>query len=263
MAEINRESRKVGTSVAQNEAPGTFDLGPRITRVAVSDEVIARFKALIARGIFQPGAKLPPERDLAQALAVSRPTLRQALRALQVLGVIRSRQGSGSYLADSAADILREPLEFALAIKRVAKTDLFEMRCTLEVKLASLAAQRRTKEDLKEMQRALSRMHESFDNPEQWCTHEIHFHDSIVKAAHNAVMSTIMEMLSRMLLESRRETVRMLKDYPLSYRSHENVYVEIEKQDAEAAARAMVEHFRIMEKRAEECQMIRSASEPT
>jgi GntR family transcriptional regulator, transcriptional repressor for pyruvate dehydrogenase complex len=229
-----------------------FDLGPQIARVAISDEVIARFKDLIARRVFVPGGKLPPERDLAGALAVSRPTLRQALRALQIMGVIRSRQGSGSYLAESAADILREPLEFVLAIKGIHETDLFETRYTLEVELASLAARRRKEEDVAEMRGALARMHASFGDPDAWCVHEIDFHDCIVRSARNAVMSAIMEMLSSMLLESRRETVRMLKDYPSSYDAHYKVFVEIEKQNPEAAARAMVDHFRMMERNAME-----------
>jgi GntR family transcriptional regulator, transcriptional repressor for pyruvate dehydrogenase complex len=236
------------------------DLGPQIGRSVISDEVILRFKDLITRRVFLPGSKLPPERELAAALAVSRPTLRQALRALQILGVIKSRQGSGSYLADSAADILREPLEFALALKGVAKTDLFETRCTLELRLASLAAERRTEADLDRMRAALARMRESFNDPSRWCQHEMHFHDCIVQAARNAVMSTIMEMLSRMLMESRRETVRMLEEYPLSYRSHEDVFVQIEKQNTDGAARAMIDHFRIMDKRAHECQMVRSVN---
>lgn len=229
-----------------------MDIGPQIARVAISDEVIARFKDLITRRVFVPGGKLPPERDLAAALAVSRPTLRQALRALQIMGVIRSRQGSGSYLADSAADILREPLEFALALKGIFKADLFETRRTLEVKLAGLAAERRSEEDLAAMRQALARMRESFGNPELWCRHEIGFHDNIVRAARNAVMSTIMEMLSFMLMESRVETVRSLTNYPNSYEAHEKVFIEIENGDPEGAARAMTEHFEMMQTRVKE-----------
>jgi len=63
-------------------------------------------------------------------------------------------------------------------------------------------------------------------------------------------MATIIEMLSQMLMQSRKETVRLLSDYPSSYRSHENIYVEIEKQDSAAAATAMMEHFALMEMRA-------------
>lgn len=240
-----------------------LDLGPQIARVAISDEVISRFKDLITRRVFMPGKKLPPERELATALAVSRPTLRQALRALQIMGVIRSRQGSGSYLVDSAADILRQPLEFALAIKCVAGTDLFETRCTLEVELASLAAKRRTDEDIAGMRDALARMQACMGSPELWCLHEIDFHNCIVRAARNAVMSTIMEMLSFMLRESRRETVRMLTDYPTSYNAHYEVFVEIENREPAAAALAMSKHFRMMESRAMDARLLPKSAECT
>lgn len=241
--------------------PLSLDVGPRINRVAISDELVARFKDLIARGVFVPGHRLPPERDLAEALAVSRPTLRQALRALQIMGVIRARQGSGSYLADSAGDILRVPLEFALALKSVAKTDLFETRCTLEVKLAGLAAERRTDNDLQAMRHALHEMEKAMGDPEAWCRTEPQFHSCIVRAARNAVMSTMMEMLSAMLVESRKETVRLLNDYTSSYMSHENIYVEIEKRDAPSAARMMMDHFSLMKMRAMQCEIVPSAKD--
>lgn len=229
--------------------PLSLDIGPRINRVAISDELIARFKELIAKKVFVPGHRLPPERDLAEALAVSRPTLRQALRALQIMGVIKARQGSGSYLAESASDIMRVPLEFALALKNVAKTDLFETRRTLEVELASLAAERRTTQDLDALRRALREMEKTMGDPDAWCRTEPEFHLCIVRAARNGVMTTVMEMLSQMLLESRKETVRLLSDYSSSYLSHEKIYVEIEKQDSAAARRTMMEHFALIEMR--------------
>jgi GntR family transcriptional regulator, transcriptional repressor for pyruvate dehydrogenase complex len=228
------------------------DLGPQITKVAISDELIVRFKDLISRGVFRAGDKLPAERELAEALAVSRPTVRQALRALQIMGVVRSRQGSGSYLASSATDILRVPVEFALAMKSTGTADLFETRKTIEVKLAELAASRRNEGDLDLMRTALARMRASMGIPDEWCIHEIRFHHCIVVAAKNGVMTSIMDMLSRMLIESRKQTIRILENYPESYRSHENVFLAIEKSDPVAASEAMIEHFAVMEQRAKE-----------
>jgi GntR family transcriptional repressor for pyruvate dehydrogenase complex len=241
--------------------PLSFDIGPRINRVAISDEVISRFKELIERGVFVPGHRLPPERDLAEALAISRPTLRQSMRALQIMGVIKARQGSGSYLADSAGEIMRVPVEFALAFKNIAKPDLFETRCTLEVKLASLAAERRTLDDLEAMRASLREMEMAMGDPEAWCRTEPQFHNCIVQAARNGVMATVMEMLSQMLTDSRKETVRLLTDYSSSYRSHESIYVEIEKQDPAAAGKMMLEHFALMEMRARQCNILPAEAE--
>lgn len=223
-----------------------LDLGPRIPRMSMSDEVISRFKDLITRRVLVPGEKLPPERTLAEAMDVSRPTLRQGLRALQILGVIRSRQGSGSYLSDRPSDILKAPLEFALAMKGTMTGDMFEARFAIEVKLAELAAQRRTEADLKEMRSALSSMQAAMGNPELWCKHEIRFHDAIVQAARNPVMATVMEMLSHLLLESRKQTVLLLNDYNRSYRLHDNVFQAIEAGDPVRATAAMVEHFSVL-----------------
>ena len=224
-----------------------YELGPQIKKTGISDEVISRFKDLISRRVFTAGGRLPPERELALALGVSRPTLRQAMKALQILGVIRIRHGDASYLAESASNILKEPIEFALALKGISRKDLFETRQTLEVRLASLAAERRTEEDLQKMRDALGAMKDSVGVPVQWIRHEMRFHECIVQAARNEVITTVMEMLSRMLMDSRRETVQLLTNYEDSYQSHHMIYAEIERRDTVGASRAMVEHFAIME----------------
>lgn len=222
-----------------------LELGPQIKKTGMTDEVIRRFKDLITRRVFIAGARLPPERELAEALGVSRPTLRQAMKALQMLGVIRCRQGDASYLAESAVDILNEPLEFAFALKGITSTDLFETRQTLEVRLASLAAERRTEGDLENLREALSRMKLSIGVPDEWCVHEIHFHEYIVQAAKNAVMATIMEMLARILLEARRDAIRVLTDYESSFRAHERIFIEIERQNTLGSSQAMLDHFEV------------------
>ncbi len=129
--------------------PLSLDIGPRINKVAISDELIARFKELIERKVFVPGQQTAAGTRPGGGTCGEPSDPAPGLRALQIMGVIKARQGSGSYLADSASDIMRVPLEFALALKNVAKTDLFETRRTLEVELASLAAQRRTNDDLR------------------------------------------------------------------------------------------------------------------
>jgi GntR family transcriptional repressor for pyruvate dehydrogenase complex len=231
------------TSIARPE------WGPQIRRVAITDEVISRFKDLILQHVLTPGCKLPSERKLVEVLGVSRPTLRQAMKALQVLGIIRCRQGDGSYLVETTSEILKAPLDFAIALKGTAKPDLFETRQTMEVKLAALAAERRTAQDLQNMRLALAGMRASAGVPDQWCEHDIAFHTRIVEAARNAVMASIVEMLSHMLVQSRTESVRLLTDYEGSLRSHERVFEEIERQNPAGAGEAMAEHFRLMETR--------------
>ena len=218
--------------------------------MAITDEVISRFKDLIHQGVLTPGCKLPSERELVEVLGVSRPTLRQALKALQFLGIIRSRQGDGSYLEESTSEILKAPLDFAIAMKGRGQQDLMETRLTIEVKVAALAAERRTSKDLENLRRSLNGMRVSSGVPDAWCAHDIEFHARIVEAAKNAVMAGVFEMLSHLLLASRLETVRQLTDYEGSWRSHEAILDAIERQDAADAADAMTEHFRLIDERA-------------
>jgi GntR family transcriptional repressor for pyruvate dehydrogenase complex len=234
----------------ESKAVKRHDWGPQIKRVAISDEVISRFRDLIACRVLTPGCQLPSERELTETLGVSRPTLRQAMKGLQLLGIIRSRQGDGSYLANSTSDFLRAPLEFAIAFKGMAKQDLLEARQAIEVKLAALAAERRTQEDLNRMRDALACMDAFKGTPEQYCDHGLRFHNSIAQASKNAVMISIIEMLSGMLAESRRRSVRLLTDYEGSHREHRQILSQIEIQNASGAAEAMREHFRSMEERA-------------
>lgn len=231
-------------------SPARPEWGPQIRRLGVTDEVISRFRDLILQGVLTPGCKLPSERELVDVLGVSRPTLRQALKALQFLGIIRSRQGDGSYLEESTSEILKAPLDFAVAMKGRGQHDLMETRLTIEVKVAALAADRRTVDDLEHLQTALDGMRRSAGVPDAWCAHDIEFHARVVDAAKNAVMASVFEMLSHLLLASRMETVRQLTDYAGSLRSHEQILEAIRRKDAVGAGEAMAEHFRLIDDRA-------------
>lgn len=224
--------------------------GPQLKRTAISDEVISRFRQLIANRVLVPGCQLPTERELAENLGVSRPTLRQATKALQLLGIIRSRQGDGSYLAESTNDMLRAPLEFAIAFKGMNSHSLLETREAIEVKLAALAAIRHTEDDARKMQEALDGMKSSMPDPDLYCDWGLRFHEAIAQASQNSVMVSIMEMLSGLLEQGRRESVRALHDFDTSYQQHEGIYLGILSRSPQKAAEAMAAHFSSMEDRA-------------
>src|ERR1051325_2647818 len=158
---LAREGGHAILNAAAEQQLRRSEWGPQIKRVSISDEVISRFRDLIASRVLTPGCQLPSERELTETLGVSRPTLRQAMKGLQLLGIIRSRQGDGWYLAESTSDFLRAPLDFAIAFKGMAKQDLFEARVAIEVRLAALAAQRRNQADLDRMAHALTGMRTS------------------------------------------------------------------------------------------------------
>src|SRR5437762_13018930 len=110
--------------------------------------VVAFVRELIDRGALGPGARLPPERDLAQQVGVSRPTVRAGLRTLAALGVVRSRRGSGTYIPDGPPKLGVEALSFIAALHKFTVDHVYEARRVLEVGAAGLGAERATAEQL-------------------------------------------------------------------------------------------------------------------
>lgn len=154
--------------------------------------------------------------------------------------------------------MLRLPLEFAIAFGGNPHGDLLETRKMLEVKLAALAADRHTDEDLKNMYTSLAGMRISQGNPDRYCEYGLHLHTAIAQASRNKVLISIIEMLSGLLMESRRQSVCLLVDYEDSYRDHERIVLCIERKDATGASLAMTQHFRSMEDRAQSNETVQS-----
>jgi len=128
-----------------------------IKRQSIPEAIIQELKSLIDSGHIPKGGKLPPERKLAQILNVSRPSLRVAIKAMSLLGILENRQGDGTYLTTSDEWSI-EPLSIILSVKKGALLDIFEARESIENSCAGFAALRRDEEDLKELQKALDGM---------------------------------------------------------------------------------------------------------
>ena len=119
-----------------------------VTRAALPDQIAARVVAMITERHLKPGDRLPPERELAQVMGVSRSSLREALRALSLLGVTEMRQGDGTYLTALDPDALMRPFGLVLALSDGQLQELFEARRVIEPGLAALAAERIDEETL-------------------------------------------------------------------------------------------------------------------
>src|SRR3954469_22374166 len=124
---------------------------PRDERHDIGDSagaVVAHVRQLINEGALGPGARLPPERDLARQVGVSRPTVRAGLRTLAALGVVRSRRGSGTYIPEGPPTLGAEGLRFLAALHKFTVDDVYEARRILEVGAAGLSAERATPNQL-------------------------------------------------------------------------------------------------------------------
>lgn len=211
-----------------------------IRRRSVVHDAIAKLKELIEQEHFKWGEKLPSERELARLLGISLPSMREALRALSVLGVVDMRPGSGTYLKDSLGSWSHEAFSLFFDLNPSVHLDLFEARLGIEGFVAELAAKKRTEDDLQRMESALKGMKAHLAEKGEYIRHEIEFHRAVIAAAKNVVLQTFMEKMYKLLHESRKKTVQQLTDvYRDSYLDHYAIYRCIKKGDPRAARRAM------------------------
>lgn len=226
------------------------DLHPVITRngLAAAEFVVAHVREGIERGRLKSGDRLPPERELAVLLGVSRPSVRSGLQALAGMGVVHIRQGAGTFITAGPPALDSEPLNFLAALHGFTRPQMFEARVALEVYVAGMAAQRARPETLIAISDETTAMFASLDNPDAFLLHDIRFHRAIAAAAANPVLSAVVEMVSTAFHRMRRRTIGRANDLRDAAEEHRAIYQAIRAGDAERAKRAMADHLRRAER---------------
>ena len=208
-----------------------------------TEEVVARVSELIKSARLKSGDRLPPERELSKQLGVSRPSLRAGLRALASMGVLRSRQGAGTFVADGPPTLDSEPLRLLAALHGFSFNHMFETRSILEVGAAGLAAENATSEQLATLADEIAEMYANLNNPQEYLVHDICFHRAVAQASCNPTLATLVEMVSAVMYERRRETIERAHDFSESLELHQQVYRAIRARQPEEARAAMREQI--------------------
>lgn len=210
-----------------------------------TEQVITYVRDLIARGELRPGDRLPAERDLALELRVSRPTIRAGLRALAAMGVVVSKHGSGTYIPDGPPILGSEPLRFLAALHGFSRDEMYEVRRVLEVSAAGLAAERASAEHTAAIAEEVASLFASIDDPQAFLLHDIRFHRAVAAASGNPILAALVEMVSALYYERRRETAERATDRNLRDAAdlHRNIYQAIRTHDVERARAIMNEHL--------------------
>jgi GntR family transcriptional repressor for pyruvate dehydrogenase complex len=193
--------------------------------------------------ILMAGTRLPSERELSRKLRVSRPSLREALRTLELMGVVDTRHGSGTHVADSGTDVLKKPLEFLFLLDRPSVAELHETRTLLEIHLAGRAAERRTDADLTAIDGALREMKKRLPKPTDVTDPDLRFHAAIAAASHNRILERLMNCLRGAITEIMDAAWPGQPDMNASYDLHVRVATAIRKRDVEGARDAMAKHM--------------------
>ena len=208
-----------------------------------TEEVVARVSELIKKSELKPGDRLPPERELSKQLGVSRPSLRAGLRALSSMGVLKSRQGAGTFVSDGPPTLDSEPLRLLAALHGFSFEHMFETRSILEAGAAGLAAQNATSDQLATLADEIAEMYASLGDPQEYLVHDIRFHRAVAEASNNPTLATLVEMVSAVMYERRRETIERAHDFSESLELHQQVYRAIRARQPEEARSAMREHI--------------------
>lgn len=227
-----------------------MDLKPIKTR-KIYEEIVDQIRELVARGELKPGDKLPSERDLVERLQVSRASIREALSALEMMGLIEVRSGEGTFMRRLRSESVVAPLAWMLSIEKGTVTELLEVRKILEVHAAQLAAERAKPEDLRELAEALEDMRQETVTPELGGVADLRFHYAITRATKNTILMLLMDSISDMMqqmLKTSREKLYKGKYTPdILYLEHVQIYEAIKSKDSVKASELILEHLKGVE----------------
>jgi GntR family transcriptional repressor for pyruvate dehydrogenase complex len=226
---------------------GTLASKGGVRRNLLSDQVVERLEELILGGGFEAGASLPSEAELVEQFGVSRAVIRDATRALAARGLVEVRQGKRPTVIGLNAGMPRDFFRMALRSDGSALLELVEVRRTLEVTNARLAAARADEADVQGMQRAIDAMKADVENPETYDEADLDFHERLAAASGNRFMRLLIEALGEPLrasrVESRRGHALRGMSPALAIEAHQKILDAVIAGDPGSAAREMESHL--------------------
>lgn len=222
-----------------------------LEKFVLIDQIIEKIEKLITNGDLKPGDFMPGERILSEKLGVSRTSLRQALKALNVMGVLEILPGKRTYIKESFSDILINPFRFIKAVHSIKIKELFEARCVLEEGFVQMAAKKAKSNDISQINSYIDDAEKNIDNKDAFVYSEFKFHQCIFETADNKVLTAVMNSLNELLLvlEKYEKDYLCKSDRTFSLQQHKEIYKAIKEKDPEKARVAMHIHLDTMESR--------------
>jgi GntR family transcriptional repressor for pyruvate dehydrogenase complex len=214
-----------------------------VPRSTLSQEVANLLLVRIRDQALRPGDKLPAERQLAAMMEVSRPVVREALRALALMGVVDIRQGDGTYVTSLEPRQLTSHLDIVFAKDDVALVQLLEVRRIIESGNVRLAAVRATPAELAELELLVRDLADRLDDPTGFAETDIAMHRAVCAAADNFLLLQFMDILSTLGRASRERTGDQRDVREVALRDHRRLLRALRAHDPEAAERAMLTHL--------------------
>jgi GntR family transcriptional regulator, transcriptional repressor for pyruvate dehydrogenase complex len=208
-------------------------------------QVVNHIRAMIEDGTLKPGDKIPPEREFARKLKISRASLRTGIGYLAAMGVMKVRHGVGTFVADGPPEIGKSSLGLLGALHGFKSWQMFEARLMLESGLAALAAKRGKEEHLTVLAEEVAEMYATVDDPEEYLIHDVRFHRTIAQASGNPILAALMETITTALYDERRKTVEFSRNLKDSADTHREIYRAIRARNSAEARKIMERHLEL------------------
>jgi GntR family transcriptional repressor for pyruvate dehydrogenase complex len=222
-----------------------------VVRTTLTADVCRKLLSHLVRGDWTEGERIPAERELCKLLGVGRASLREALKALEIMGMIETRVGQGTFVCHRS-EFLSRPLLWSISGNDPTQAadwmELVEARRLMESELAALAAVRATPEELEVIERQLDSMDKSMDHIEVFLEADLNFHLSIAEAAHNRLLFNAVQLIRNLMRQWIRQTLQVKGTAPEAQRQHKDIFQKITSHDQEGARAAMHSHLDTMGK---------------
>ncbi len=216
------------------------------------EQVVVRLEAQILSGEFQPGDRLPNEREFAEKFRVSRTVIREAVKTLREKGLVSSEQGRGTFVTDGTSRAARDSLGRMMQIGTTERAnDLVEAREMFEPEIAALAAKRATASDLDVLRDAVATMDRALGNADAFIEADLNFHLALACATQNAFVPTLLDPIVDLLREHRKK-IFLVNGAPRGQAHHKKILKAIIARDPEAARAAMRAHLKQVRKDSEQ-----------
>jgi GntR family transcriptional regulator, transcriptional repressor for pyruvate dehydrogenase complex len=217
-----------------------------VRRNRVYEEVAKQIERLILKKL-QPGDKLPSERELAETLRVSRGSIRDAIRGLELMGMVEPRQGTGTIVKEISAESVVNPFATALKRRKELVGELIDFRKMLEPPLAARAATHASADEIAEMEQILERQEAKQNQGDAAVDEDTEFHYSVALASDNSVVLKVIDILMEQLRDTRARSLQVEGRPQKSLGGHRRILAAIKRRDSEAAQAAMRRHLEDVE----------------
>jgi GntR family transcriptional repressor for pyruvate dehydrogenase complex len=221
----------------------TQALGGSVRSATAVSEVTRRLMDYFTGGSIQAGARLPPERQLALSMGVGRSAVREALAALEILGVVDVRPGSGTYLRGSISELLPQTLSWGMLLGEPKTRELIGVRHGLEVQAARLAASAMQDDELASMAEDLTTMRSNQDNYAEFVAADMRFHQTLAASADNGLLDEMLQSVRSLLRVWVERALNDTEHAELTCTEHDAILAALRAKDPQAAADAMNTHM--------------------